>query len=232
MDRTTFRDEIKLAITGGLLDLEIDDTIIDKIIDSSIRELQRYIDTTVFETIPYSTCIDLNPRKVNTVVSVYRTEGFSSSNNNISDPIYASQWALLSSGGNLLSTNYINNYAAWNTTQQIRNTLSTDLSFMFDANTNKLYINVSTGVPENITVEYIPRYDDISDIKSNFWIDAATRLSIAKTKIAVGRIRTRYTQSNALWTQDGDKLLEEGNNELQALRDYLRANTNLSYPID
>ena len=33
------------------------------------------------------------------------------------------------------------------------------------------------------------------------------------TKIVLGRIRTRFTQSNPLWTQDGEKLLEEGNSE-------------------
>lgn len=232
MDRSTYIDEIKLAITGGVLDLEIDDITIDKILDSCLREIQRYIDTTVFETIPFSACIDLNPRKINTVVKVYRTQGFTSTDKDISDPIYASQWALLSTGGNLLSTDYVYNYAAWNTTMQIRNTLATDLSFIYDANTNKLYITVSTGIPDRVTIEYIPRYEDVSDVKSDFWIDVLTRLAIAKTKIALGRIRTRYTQSNALWTQDGETILEEGNTELNSLREYLRANTNLSYPID
>lgn len=52
------------------------------------------------------------------------------------------------------------------------------------------------------------------------------------TKVVLGRIRTRFTQSNALWTQDGDKMLEEGNTELKELREVLRANSNLVYPID
>lgn len=52
------------------------------------------------------------------------------------------------------------------------------------------------------------------------------------TKVVLGRIRTRFTQSNALWTQDGEKMLEEGNTELKELREVLRANSNLVYPID
>jgi len=52
------------------------------------------------------------------------------------------------------------------------------------------------------------------------------------TKIILGRIRTRFTQSNALWTQDGEKLLEEGNTDLKELREILRANSNLITPID
>ena len=46
------------------------------------------------------------------------------------------------------------------------------------------------------------------------------------------RIRTRFNQSNALWTMDGDKLLEEGNAELTSLREDLVANANLMIPLD
>ena len=51
-------------------------------------------------------------------------------------------------------------------------------------------------------------------------------------KIQIGRIRTKFTQSNALWTLDGDKLLEEGNTDLKELREILRANSNMVYPIN
>jgi len=57
-------------------------------------------------------------------------------------------------------------------------------------------------------------------------------MSVALTKVVVGRIRTRFTQAGALWTQDGEKILEEGNTELKELREVLRANSNLVYPID
>lgn len=57
-------------------------------------------------------------------------------------------------------------------------------------------------------------------------------MSVAYGKIALGRIRTKFTQSNALWALDGDKLLEEGNTELNALREELKDNMNLYTPID
>lgn len=57
-------------------------------------------------------------------------------------------------------------------------------------------------------------------------------MSIALTKVVLGRIRTRYSQSNALWAQDGEKLLEEGNTELKELREKLENNSNLIYGID
>jgi hypothetical protein len=55
---------------------------------------------------------------------------------------------------------------------------------------------------------------------------------VALTKVVLGRIRTRFSQSNALWTQDGDKILEEGNTELKELREILRLNSNMQYLID
>ena len=87
-------------------------------------------------------------------------------------------------------------------------------------------------MPEKVTIEYIPRFNDVSEIKSDYWIDNLMRLATANAKIAVGRIRTRYTQSNPLWTQDGDKLLEEGNNEASAIREELKKNSQLVLGID
>lgn len=57
-------------------------------------------------------------------------------------------------------------------------------------------------------------------------------MTTALTKVVLGRIRTRFSQSNALWAGDGDKMLEEGNTELKELREILRTNSNLIFPID
>ena len=42
MTKQDVREEIKLELTGGLLELEIDDSQIDLLIDKGLRELQRY----------------------------------------------------------------------------------------------------------------------------------------------------------------------------------------------
>ena len=236
MQMQAYVDEVKLRLTGGVLQLEIDDATIMKIINSAFREVQRYIDTSVLETIPFSSCIDLSPRKVTAVTRIYRSEGFtteSSEQSSMQDPMLVQQWQLLSGNGNVLSmSDYALNYAAWSTSLQIRNTLSTDLAFRYDAASNKLYITTSSGTPTYITIEYIPRYESVDQIFSDYWIDILTRLSVALTKVTLGRIRSRYTQSGALWTQDGEQLLSEGNEELNAIREHLVTNTQLVYPID
>ncbi len=147
--------------------------------------------------------------------------------------MYASQWQILAGNGSGYNiSEWIYNYSAWNTMKQIRNTISTDLAFKYDKHTNRLYINVAYNEPKFITIEYIPRYNDVSEIISDYWIDMLIRLAVALTKVTIGRIRTRFTQSNALWTQDGELILEEGNTELAELRQHLMENSQLVYPID
>ena len=57
-------------------------------------------------------------------------------------------------------------------------------------------------------------------------------MATAHTKIVLGRIRSKYKQSNALWTLDGDQLLQEGLTELTALRETLEANSTIFFPED
>ena len=41
MQMDAYVDEIKLALTGGVLDLEVDDSTLQKIVNSALREVQR-----------------------------------------------------------------------------------------------------------------------------------------------------------------------------------------------
>lgn len=233
-------DEIRLELTGYLLELEIDDKQLKLVVKKALRELERYWDETNMITVPFSSCIDYSTseafkEKVSSIVKVYRTEGYGDNTGGgaMTDPMYAQQWMLFSNGGTMYNLNdYIMNYAAWNTMLKVKNTISTDLSFKEDKHNGKLYINHSMDMPNMITIEYIPKLKKVDDIKSDYWIDILIRMSVCLTKIVLGRIRTRFTQSNALWTQDGERLLEEGNNERKELLEVLRTNSAMIYPID
>ena len=238
MDMQMIKDEVLLKLTGDVVSMELSDSTLTKIINSSLREIQRYIDTFKLITVPFSRCIDVSEYKVSSVIGVRRSEGYmnnvpSSSSTATMDPLYASQWMLLSGMGNVgYIKDYTANLASWNTLLQIRNTLSTDMSFYFNKSENKVYINVSSSQPKDITLIYIPRIDDVSEITSDYWQDVLVRMSVATAKVTVGRVRTKFKQSNALWTLDGDQILEEGNNELAALRQELKDSTQLCYGID
>ena len=231
-------DEIKLELTGGVLELEIEDKSIELVIKKALREIQRYWDETSFVTIPFEPCLDLKKYSLDSVsiVKVYRTSGLGNaddaSNSLTMDPLYAQQYMIFSNAGTMFNLqDYVMNYAAWTTLNQTRNIMSTDMAFREDKHNNKLYINCATA-PRVVTIEFIPKLKSVEDIQSDYWQDILIRMSVALTKITLGRIRTRFTQSNALWAQDGEKLLEEGNTAYKELQEVLRTNSNLIYAID
>lgn len=233
MDINGYMTEIKIKLTGGVLEFELSDNDLQQIINASLREIQRYIDSTTLITIPFSRCIDLTKYKVNSVVGVYRADILPDSTDMVSDPAYTAQWQYYVGSGSMVGMkDWVLNLGAYNTMLQTRSTLSTDLAFIFNKASNLLYINIANGTPNKITIEYIQRYDDVSQITSDYWIDMLMRLALAQSKIALGRIRGKYTQNNALWGLDSATLLAEGNEELNALREQLLASTQLSYPID
>lgn len=230
-------DEIKWEVTGGLLELEIPDESIGQAVKKALREVRRYIDSTALITVPYAKCIDLSGFKCSSVVNIYRTSSIGSvadtGGEGYIDPLYVQQQQVYGNFGDMYRLqDYLLNFMAYSTISQMRNTLSTDLDYKYDKNEEKIYITVDNNIPTNITIEYVPAYEDVSEVTSDYWIDIIQRLALAYTKIALGRIRSRYTQSNALWEQDGETMLEEGNTEKKELEEVLRTNSMLFIPKD
>lgn len=60
--------------------------------------------------------------------------------------------------------------------------MATDLVFRFDKHTNYLYVSCPFDQPTHITIEYVPRYNSVDEIVSDFWIDIQLRLSLAICK--------------------------------------------------
>lgn len=238
MEMQMIRDEIKLKLTGGIVDIELEDSTLDKIINSALREVQRYINTTKLVKMVYKPCLDLTELKVSNVVSVYRTEGYlagqPNADNSTIDPMYVAQWQILSGGlggiNNIIQPVY--DLASWNESLQLKNTLSTDLNFTYDKYSNHLYVNCAFDKPKYIAVRYIPRFDTVEEITSDYWIDILVRMAVALTKQTLGRVYGKFKQTNALWGIDSETLLNEGNAELEELRTYLTANNVLIYPKD
>lgn len=244
-------DEVKFKLTGGVLELEIDDSGIQKTIEYSMRELQRYICNTRFVTIPFTSAIDMKPYHVSDVRMVYSADNeggmngaqFSSVGDNTDaaginsiyanspiDPMMWSAFYLGSDGQVSNYTNYVNNYYAYAMTRKALNTADTGrIAFNYNKADEILYINALAKCGK-VTVEYVPRFDNVEEITNDAWIDILVRYAVANLKITLGRVRSRFTQSNALWSQDGEQLLAEGNAELTDLRTYLDASASILRP--
>lgn len=237
MTLSEYIEDIKDELTGGVLELEISDDQIGRFVLKCFREIQRFIDETRLIQVPFSGCIDMSGFKYNHVVNIYRSDTLGNSGiGGIStvDPMYASiMTAFGTSGGTVYNLqNYVMNYASYVTLGQLRQTISTDLSFREDKQAQKLYINVSCGIPNTITIEYVPQFEDVDEIKSDHWVDLLGRMSLAMTKKALGRIRTRMTLNNSPWSQDGETMLAEGTKELEEIRELMRKNNSMFLPVD
>jgi len=241
MELKEYVEQIKFQLTGGILESELKDSDIEKIVMFSLKELNRYYDSTALVMADAASCIDLislqenNNIKISSISNVYRSEasGVSSGDGaTTSDPMFIAQWNFANNYYGYNSNNWALNYAAYNTMQQISSTFSTDLDFKEDQAGGKLYINFSNGMPSKVTIEYVPKLESVEEVKGEYWTDILLRLSLAHTKITLGRIRTRYTLNDAIWGQDGETLLTEGNTDLTALRERLQTQANFTYPCD
>lgn len=229
-----YTDSIKLELTGDLLELEISDETIAKIINSALVEIQRYTNEFRLYETEFKSCIDLSQIDCYAVTNVYRTYSTTSVDNNsgLTDPMYMQFWTSFGLGTTYNLNQYLLNFASYSTLQRIRNTMSTDLAFKEDKDAKKLYINISTGNPGRVVLEYIPVYHDVSDIKDEYWKDLLRRLALSKTKMILGRLRTSVKHNSSLITLDGDTILAEGKQELDDLRKELEDNNDYFYPID
>ena len=72
-------DEIKVELTGYILDMEITDETLVQVVNKALRELTRYWDETCLISCPFASCINLDgeffKEKVSSIIKVYRTEG-------------------------------------------------------------------------------------------------------------------------------------------------------------
>lgn len=203
MELSDYTEMVKDQITGfGVLETELDDEAFDNIVYKALHELNRYYNMSQLKELECTgSCIDLKEESdIESVINVYRQNpsGLSSSDSTKEDPIVMSQLQMYNIGSSYYTQDYAYRLYNWSTVQRMSNTFSTDLTFEEDKINKKLYINLPQGTPDKITIEYIPVLREPSQVVGRFWEDTLVNLSIAYAKVALGRIRTRFTQSNAL----------------------------------
>lgn len=226
METQNIIDEMRFQLTGGVLELELDDAALTQVVDQCLRQLQKYIHTPRYLTVDKKPVIDTSEYKISSVQHVYVADsnygGAATSTGTMgtSDPFYMQMFTF--SNGNISTiSNYVNNYANYIYANQALNSLGVkSLDYIFSKQENKLYVNSNLMVGK-ITIEYVPRFEKPEELTDPFWEDALVRMCVATLKQIVGRIRSRFTQSGAIWQQDGGSLLQEGQAEMKELIDYL-----------
>ena len=236
---------IMLRLGGTVVDIELENDIGD-IIDMSLLACKPYIGDTKLKTVPGSDHVDLEPLGVYTVVNIYKGDMGSITSASSGDG--ASVSSTSHSYDSYLFTpslyNYYNEYTMGMSsiesysisilTDQLINTVrggTSDVDFWQDG--NDLYVEITgVGLGGSMTLEYIPDYQDISEISEPFWINYILNIATAYTKIAIGRARTKYNISGLPYELDGDTILSEGTSELETLMEQLRDLSDIWYILD
>lgn len=201
---------------------------ISQAVDIAFNELREYMKTPCNKTVPFATRLDLKALGINTVNVLYVQAaepriGLSLTAIDSSNVFQVAAAVNISSGygnGNTLNIDPIMSQLAL---QQTRNALSTDLQWSYDQPNQVVYVTHRAPIPATITIRYVPIFSDVSEIVEPTWINYMLRLGLAYAKISLGRTRSKYVIEGSNVTLDGDNLLTEGNAELEAIRNELKA---------
>lgn len=197
----------------------------------AFQELKRYMKTPVEKTVPFATRIELPKVGIITRNVLYVQA---------SQPRIGLTMSSIDSGNVFQVAAAVNTYSAIGQASsinidpimtemamaQVRNTLSTDFQWKYDIDNQVIYVTHRDPRPAFVTIRYVPDYQDVSEVRSNTWINYLVRLSEAFIKKAIGRSRSKYTIEGSNVRLDGEALLSEANAELEAIRTELEARRN------
>ena len=199
---------------------------IEKAVVIAFREVKRYMKTPNHKTVPFATRIRLKEngiitRNILTVKPSRPRIGLTMSSID-SGNVFQIAAAVNTSNmiGNTSAIN-IDPIVTEMAMAQVRNTITTDLQWQYDIDNDVLYVTHRDPMPPTVTITYVPDYQDVSEIKSNTYIDYLIRLTLAHMKVSLGRTRSKYKVEGSNVSLDGEILLDEGNQELKEIREEL-----------
>lgn len=201
---------------------------IEKAVLIAFRELKAYMKTPTNKTVPYSSRIDLVAQGIRTVKVLYVYPAYPKVGLSLANVDSGNVFALaasvksgaLSTIGNTYDMDpIVQQYAM----AQVANTMSQDFQWTVDLDNQVVYCTCKQARPNGVTIRYVPDYQDVSELKSQVWIDYLIRLSEANMKKALGRSRSKYKIEGSNVTLDGEILLQEANEELTQIREELKS---------
>lgn len=197
----------------------------------AFRELKGKMKTPTEKTVPYQPRIKLSDvgihtKKVLKVFPAYPRIGLTMSSIDSGNVFQvAAAVNTYSAIGNTTSIN-IDPIMTEMAMAQVRNALTTDFQWDYDAINDIVYCTHRDPRPAAVTVRYYPNFQDVSEIINDTWQNYLLRLSAAYIKQALGRRRSKYKVSDSNVELDGDTLLSEANQEFEEIREELKAKKN------
>lgn len=219
----------EISFTLGIpANQNVENISIEDAVLSAFRECKRYIRTPADKTVPFCTRMDLTALGIRTkkILNIKParprlglTLGSIDSGNVFQIAAAVNSQSSMGTASNFNIDPIMSEMAM----AQVRNTLSTDFHWRHDLHNNVVYCTHKDPHPAFVTIQYVPDYQDVSEIEQDSWVDYIIRLATAKMKVALGRCRSKYRVEGSNVSLDGDTLLSEGNAELEQLREELES---------
>lgn len=205
----------------------VEELPIEKAVLIAFRELKAYMKTPTNKTVPYSSRIDLIKQGIVTVKVLYVFPAYPKVGLALSNVDSGNVFALAASIKNgalstIDATYDLDPIVRQLAMSQVANTLSQDFQWSYDLDNQVVYCTCKQARPNSVTIRYVPDYKDVSEIKSQVWIDYLIRLSEANMKKALGRSRSKYKIEGSNVSLDGEMLLQEANEEFTKIREELQ----------
>lgn len=196
-----------------------------KILMAAFRDIKPKIHEYADLTVNYMERISLADYDIQDFIEVRRT--MTPPGLGVGSPtgsVFASLSGMVPISGSAVVQPYLDYYTETMLVQTIKNTISKDLQYTYDEQNKVVYVSANLPKPVQVTITFIPRYHDPSEIKTDYWQEKLRSLAIAKMKIFVGRKRSKYSIPGSPVQLDGKELLQEGLTEQKEIKDFLAAN--------
>lgn len=219
MNTQSIQDSIRYALGYPVVQVELDDTQFSAAISRALNEIRPYITDTKLITVEENQKIDLTSYNVEFVVQVYKIP---QSSIDSSDPF--------SFSGIIINDDItdLTDFFESGLRDRVVGSVREDLSYRWVA--PYLYLDVGYPYSSEVTIEFVPKYDTVDKIEESYWDTMLFNFALAFSKETLGRIRGKHTVSNSPSQLDGSTLLNESREELIALRQKLREESESFFP--
>lgn len=197
---------IKTMLTGGVLELEVEDGVLYELVNEAYEKVLPFISDTREETVMAASVIDVSEFLFSDVVSVVPAV-----DNHVGFGDEYLDRSVRSSSGRSLVNVILQNHSLG------------DEGIDFKYQDKKVYLDVSDISCGAVTIEGVvePAFEDIRDSRAKDWIK---QYSLALSKEVVGRVRSKFKPQGVPVELDGDTLLAEGKEEKEKREQELRDN--------
>lgn len=229
-------DYIKIELGAPMVDVEIPDQVILKNVELALRKLSRYNLVVLWHTVTaVNNRVDLSkfPHRVSYIVDVLSSSGNSITGMNALSNIFGIPAGIKistvnSMGAPFTSISDLTSVLAESVIMSRNlNAYKDGCSIDFDYVNNYLYVDMSTSMNSNITIEYVPVltiYDLYLLARDQTSYDILLKYAAGLCKISLGRARGKYSMSGYDYSLSSDELLSSGKSEIESLDNELKLN--------